>query len=184
MRKYVRIALIVLISTLFIFQAQAQKKDNCDFFDTIVNSHNQIFQFSGIPSAIELALKQCKAVNLSFYKLQNDWQNKTDGSFSDFDKKKLYGVTFYQKSKLSRDGNFPLDSLFQTIDNELKLGRKVIIALQMENSWPIFVVHKRTSNGEFVSYSKYGSNTLIVRNTKEIVKKSNGTEIMTYSTGL
>ncbi|MGN7986101.1 hypothetical protein ACTJKC_02115 [Pedobacter sp. 22226] len=183
MRKYIRLALIVLVSTLFVFQAHAQKKDNCVFFDTVVNSHSQIFPFSGIPSAIEMALKQCKAVDLNFYKLQNDWQNKTDGSFSDFDKKKLYGVTFYQKFKLPRDVNFPLDSLFQTIDKELKLGRKVIIALQLENGWPIFVVHKRMPNGEFVSYSKFGNNTLIVRNTKEIVKKSNGTEIMTYSTG-
>lgn len=182
MMKKIRFALIVLIYISFIFQVQAQKKDNCDFFDTVVNNHNQLFQFSGIPSAIEMALKQCKAVDLNFYKLQNDWQNKTDGSFSDFDKKKLYGVTFYHKFKLPRDENFPLDSLFQTIENELKLGRKVIIALQLEKGWPIFVVYKRTPNGEFVSYSKFESNTLIVRNTKEIVKKSNGTEIMTYST--
>lgn len=182
MMKKIRLALIVFISNAVIIHAQAQKNDNCDFFDTVVNSHNQIFQLSGIPSAIEMALKQCKAVDLNFYKLQNDWQNKADGSFSDFDKKELYGVTFSQKFKLPRDANFPLDSLFQTIDNELKLGKKVIIALQVDNGWPIFIVHKRNQNGEFVSYSKAGSHTLIIKNTKEIVKKSNGTEIITYST--
>ncbi len=82
---------------------------------------------------------------------------------------------------MPRNENFPIDSLFQTIENELKSGKKVIIALQLENSWPIFVVHKQTPDGEFVSYSKLGTHTLILRNTKELVRRSRGTEIMTYS---
>ncbi|WP_293889145.1 MULTISPECIES: hypothetical protein [unclassified Sphingobacterium] len=74
-----------------------------------------------------------------------------------------------------------MDSLFQTIDNELKSGKKVIISLHVETGWSIFVVHKKTPDGELVSYSKLGSYTTILRNTKEIVKKSNGTEIMIYN---
>jgi len=128
-----------------------------------------------------MALKYCKVVDFKFYDLQNEWQNKTNGSFRDFDKKELYGITFSQKFNLPRDENFPLDSLFQTIENELKSGKKVIIALQTETGWPIFVVYKQTPDGEFVSYSKFESHTLILRNTKEMVKKSNGTEIMTYN---
>ncbi len=183
MMKKILCSLIMLISTSLIFhlKAQTQKIDNCDFFDAVVNNHNQIFQFSGIPSAIEMALKYCKVVGFNFYDLQNEWQNKTDGSFRDFDNKELYGITFSQKFNLPRDENFPIDSLFQTIENELKSGKKVIIALQMDAGWSIFVVYKQTPDGEFVSYSKLGSHTLILKNTKEIVKKSNGTEIMTYS---
>ncbi|GAA4340634.1 hypothetical protein GCM10023149_52230 [Mucilaginibacter gynuensis] len=185
MKKIIfNLATLLLTSIVFHSKAQTQKNDNCDFFDTVVNNHNQIFPSSGIPSAIEMILKQCKAVDFNFYNLQNEWKNKTDGSFSDFDKKKLYGVTFSQKFKLPRDANFPIDSLFQTIESELKSGKKVIIALQVDTGWPIFVVYKKTKDGEFVSYSKLGSHTLILRNTKEIVKKSNGTEIMTYSTRL
>jgi len=175
--------LVLLITTSVIFHANAQTKNNndYDFFDTVVNNHNQIFQASGIPSAIEMVLKYCKAVDFNFYDLQIKWQNKTDGSFRDFDKKEFYGITFYQKFNLPRDESFPMDSLFQTIENELKSGKKVIIALQVETGWSIFLVYKKTPDGEFVSYSKQGSHTTILRNTKEIVKKSNGTEIMTYS---
>lgn len=176
--------LFFLISapTVFHSKAQTKKIDNCDFFDTVVNNHNQIFQSSGIPSAIEMVLKHCKAVGFNFYDLQNEWQNKTDGSFRDFDNKELYGITFSQKFNLPRNANFPIDSLFQTIEDELKSGKKVIIALQLETGWPIFVINKQTSDGEFLSYSKLGSHTLILRNIKDIIKKSNGTEIMTYST--
>ena len=46
----------------------------------------------------------------------------------------------------------------------------------------MFVICRQTPDGDFVSYSKLGSHTLILRNTKEIVKKSNGTEILTYRT--
>ncbi|QMV67004.1 hypothetical protein HS960_04760 [Sphingobacterium paramultivorum] len=175
--------LVLLISTAVIFHAKAQVKNNnnYDFFDTVVNNHNQIFPASGIPSAIEMVLKYCKVVDFNFYDLQIKWQNKTDGSFRDFDKKELYGITFSQKFNLPRDESFPMDSLFQAIENELKSGKKVIIALQVETGWSIFVVYKQTPDGEFVSYSKHGSHTTIFRNTKEIVKKSNGTEIMTYS---
>lgn len=175
--------LVILMATSVVLQAKAQTKgnNNYDFFDTVVNNHNQIFQVSGIPSAIEMVLKYCKAVDFNFYDLQNKWQNKADGSFRDFDNKEFYGITFSQKFLLPRDENFPIDSLFQTIENELKSGKKVIIALQVEAAWSIFIVHKQTPDGEFVSYNKFGSHTIILRNTKEIVKSSKGTEIMTYS---
>jgi hypothetical protein len=176
--------LVMLISTAVIFNAKAQTKNNSnyDFFDTVVNNHNQIFPASGIPSAIEMVLKYCKVVDFNFYDLQIKWQNKADGSFRDFDNKELYGITFSQKFVLPRDSSFPVDSLFQTIENELKSGKKVIISLPADGGWHMFVICKQTPDGDFVSYSKLGSHTLILRNTKEIVKKSNGTEIMTYRT--
>jgi len=120
-------------------------------------------------------------VDFDFYDLQKQWQNKADGSFRDFDNKELHGITFSQKFVLPRDATFPIDSLFQTIEDELKSGKKVIISLPSDGGWHMFVICRQTPDGDFVSYSKLGSHTLILRNTKEIVKKANGTEIMTYS---
>ncbi len=182
--KKVLFSLVVVIFTSFVShaEAQTQKKDEFEFFDTVINNHNQLFQMSCIPSAVEMVLKYYKVVDFNFYDLQNEWQNKTDGSFRDFDNKELYGITFSQKFVLPRDATFPMDSLFQTIENELRSGRKVIISLPADGGWHMFVVCKQTPDGDFVSYSKLGSHTLILRNTKEIVKKSNGTEIMTYRT--
>lgn len=181
--KKILFSSIVLISTSFIFQlkAQAQKMHICDFFETVVNNHDQLFQLSCIPSAVEMVLKYHKVVDLDFYDLQNKWKNKNDGSFRDFDNKELYGITFAQKFVLTRDASFPIDSLFQTIEKELRSKKKVIISLPAESGWHMFVICKQTPDGDFVSYSKLGTHTLIVRNTKEIVRKSNGTEIMTYS---
>ncbi len=182
--KKILLSLGILISTSLIFhlKAQTQKIDNCDFFDTVINNHDQIFELSCIPSAVEMVLKYYKVVDFDFYDLQKDWKNKSDGSFHNFDNKELYGITFSQKFVLPRDENFPIDSLFQTIENELKSEKKVIISLPADTGWHMFVICKQTPDGEFVSYSKLGSHTLILRNTKEIVKKSNGTEIMTYNT--
>ncbi|MBK5721407.1 hypothetical protein JGH11_11030 [Dysgonomonas sp. Marseille-P4677] len=178
--KKIFFSLVVIIFTSVSFHLNAQKIDNCDFFDSVVNNHNQIFESSCIPSTIEIVLKYCKVVDFDFYDLQNEWKNKTDGSFRDFDKKELYGVTFIHKFDLPRDANFPIDSLFQTIENELKSEKKVIISLPSNMGWHMFVIYKQTLDGEFVSYSKQWSHTLILRNTKEIVRKVNGTDIMTY----
>ena len=182
--KKILLSIVVLLSTSVFFysKAQTQKIDNCDFFDTVVNNHNQIFESSCIPSAVEMVLKYCKVVDSGYYDLQNEWKNKMDGTFSNFDNKELYGVAFSRKFDLPRNASFPIDSLFQTIENELKSGKKVIISLPSNTGWHMFVVNKQTPDGEFVSYSKQGSHTLILRNTKEIVKMVNGTDIMTYST--
>ncbi len=181
--KKILLTLVVLIATPFILhlKAQTRRSDNPDFFDTVINNHNQLFPMSCIPSAVEMVLKYYKVVDFDFYDLQNAWQNKADGSFRDFDNKELYGITFSQKFVLPRDASFPIDSLFQTIENELKSGKKVIISLPAERDWHMFVICGQTSDGDFISYSKLGSHTLILRNTKEIVRNSNGTEIMTYS---
>ncbi len=181
--KRILFSLILVIATspIFLLKAQTIKVDSCDFFDTVVNNHNQIFQMSCIPSAVEMILKYYNVVDFDFYDLQNEWKDKADGSFRNFDKKELYGITFFQKFVLPRDENFPIDSLFQTIENELKSDKKVIISLPADTGWHMFIICKQTPEGEFVSYSKLGSHTLILRNTKEIVRKSNGTEIMTYS---
>lgn len=181
--KWNTLSLVVCLITSFSLysNAQTQKSEKANFFDTVVNQHNQIFPVSGIPSAIEMVLKYSKVVDFNFYDLQNRWGNKSDGSFRDFDHKEFSGITFSHKFMLPRDAEFPADSLFRIIEDELKLGKKVIIALRLENAWPIFVVHEQTPDGEFVSYSKHGSHTLIVRNTKEIVNNSKGTEIMTYT---
>ena len=181
MRKYI-FSLAVLIFTFgnFKSQAQTQKSEGSDFFNTVVNNHDQLYQLSCIPSAVEMILKYYKVVDFDFYDLQEKWKNKSDGSFHDFDNKKLFGITFSQKFVLPRDKSFPIDSLFKTIEKELSVNKKVIISLPSESGWHMFVICDQTSDGEFISYSKLGTHTLILRNTKEIVKSSNGTEILTY----
>ena len=56
-------------------------------FDTVINNHNQLFQMSCIPSAVEMILKYYKVVDFDFYGLQKEWQNKADGSFIEVEKK-------------------------------------------------------------------------------------------------
>jgi len=41
------VAMVISTSVIFHGKAQTQKVDNCDFFDAVVNNHNQIFQYSG-----------------------------------------------------------------------------------------------------------------------------------------
>src|SRR5690606_37172285 len=105
------------------------------YLDYVVNNHNQIFELSCIPSAVEMILKYYKVVDFDFYDLQNEWKNKSDGSFGNFDKKELYDITFSRKFNLPRDKNFPIDSLFKTIENELKSEKKVIISLPSDTGW-------------------------------------------------
>ncbi|MEJ5088509.1 hypothetical protein GEO21_00545 [Sphingobacterium faecium] len=168
--KKILFGLVIFISTSISFhsKAQTQKNDNFDFFDAVINNHDQIFQLSCIPSAVEMILKYYKVVDFDFYDLQNEWKNKTDGSFRNFDNKELYGITFSQKFVLPRDENFPIDSLFQTIENELKSEKKVIISLPADEGWHMFIICKQTPDGEFISYSKLGSHTLILRNKKKL----------------
>ena len=180
-KNFLSIVVILYASVIYQSNAQTQKIDDCDFFDSVVNNHNQIFGSSCIPSSIEMVLKYYKVVDFDFYDLQKEWKNKRDGTFRNFDNKELYGITFFQKFDLPRNANFPIDSLFQTIENELKSGKKVIISLPSGMGWHMYVINKQTPDGEFVSYSKQWGNTLIIRNTKEIVKMAKGTDIMTYS---
>lgn len=181
MKKILFSLVVIILSSISLnSKAQSQKTFNPGYLDFVVNNHNQLFELSCIPSTVEMILKYYNVVDFDFYDLQNEWKNKSDGSFRNFDQKELFGITFSQKFALPRDENFPIDSLFNTIENELKSERMVVISLPSDTGWHMFIICKQTAEGDFVSYSKLGTHTLILRNTKDIVRKSKGTEIMTY----
>ncbi|MEA4916560.1 hypothetical protein [Proteiniphilum sp.] len=156
-------------------------KNTLPEFSTIVDGHRQIYMSSCIPSSIEMVLKYLGKVDMDFYELQHAWKNKIDGSFRNFDGRTINGVRFDLKFDLPRNAGFPIDSLFTKIDNELDNGKKVIISLVSNTGWHMYVIDKKTPEGEYISYSKNFQQTLKVENTREIVKRMQGTDIMTYS---
>jgi hypothetical protein len=157
-----------------------------NFDRQIVDDHKQLFDSSCIPMTIELVLKLTRREPVDFFKLQNAWQTKTDGSFADFDGKTIGGLTFHRQFTQPRGNNFPLKRLFATIDRELEAGRYVIISFQSgDHTWHMHVIYGKSANGDFVAITKSGSKatgarTVEVRNVKEIVTKMKGTDILTY----
>jgi hypothetical protein len=157
-----------------------------NFDRRIVDEHKQLFDSSCVPMTVELVLKLTGRKPVDFFKLQEAWKNKTDGSFGDFDEKTLAGLTFHRQFTHPRGNDFPLNRLFATIDRELDAGRYVIVSFQSgAHSWHMHVIYGKSADGEFVAITKSGSKasgarTIVVKNVKEIVRKMKGTDILTY----
>ena len=49
----------------------------------IIKAHKQKYEYSCIPSAIEMVLKLLRKVGIDYYDLQDEWDNKKTGNFSD-----------------------------------------------------------------------------------------------------
>jgi hypothetical protein len=88
----------------------------------IIDSHEQKFENSCIPSAVEMVLKLLKKVDSSYYDQQSQWEKI--GSFAYYDGRTIEGVTFKLRNKLT------VDELFAEIDRELKENKCVIISLK------------------------------------------------------
>lgn len=87
-------------------------------------------------------------------------------------------MNFEQKyALLPRDDDFPLEELFQTIENELKLGNYVIISLKVLGGWHMYVVYGQLPNGEFLAVTKRQAKELI-NNVRGIVESMKGTDIL------
>jgi hypothetical protein len=127
--------------------------------------------------SVEFVLKLLGRVPLDYFELQKPWDNNSFGSFADFNGKDLFGVNFEQKYAHPRDDNFPLEELFQTIENELKRGNYVIISLAVPGGWHMYVVHDQLPNGEFLAATK-GQPRELIDNVREIVKSMKGTDIL------
>ena len=143
----------------------------------VFQTHRQLFEFSCIPMSVEFVLKLLGRVPPDYFELQKLWGNNAFGSFVEFNGKDLFGVSFEQQYALPRDDNFPLEELFQTIEHELKRGNYVIISLQVEGGWHMYVIHDQLPNGEFLAITK-GQPRELVDNVLEIVKSMNGTDIL------
>lgn len=155
--------------------------------EEVISQQKQLYGNSCIPSGVEIILKVLGRVDIDYYDLQEEWDDRTDGSFADFDKKELFGVRFTHRFfDIPRGPDFPLDELFQMISDELSNGRLVLISLGMPPRFHIFAV-VREAEGEFLSISKQGPKTsrnLSERRTKRTVRQMRGTDILTYEATL
>ena len=118
-----------------------------------IDAHEQKYEYSCIPSVVEMVLKLLGKVDGSYYKLQNRWGNWGDGSFSLFidcftKNGECEGLIFKK-----RDGT--ADELFRVIDEELEAGRYVIISLKNPNrkGYHMWVIYDRT-NDDYLDFSK------------------------------
>ncbi len=157
------------------------RKSLTKFDVAIIDSHTQRYQMSCIPSSVEMVLKLLGRVPLSYYDLQNEWKNKSDGSFKNFDRKTVNGVTFHLQFMLPRNDDFPLEQLFAVIHSELQQGRFVIVGLASGGGWHNWVIYDEDVNGEFLAVSKYDVKTMHIRNVKSVIRKMKGTDIGTYT---
>lgn len=189
MKYFVRLITI----TSFLLSASCQHANEPEITDqkidessihSVASQHEQIYENSCIPMAVEMVLKFNKAEAMDYYQLQNNWQNKLDGTFQEFGGKSLGGLTFHHQFAMARDDQFPLDSLFQTIDLELAQQRKVIISLPSGYMfWHMYVIDKKTGSDEYQAYSRVynNSNLIITNDVKKIVRSCQGTDILTYT---
>jgi len=146
-----------------------------------LEAHKQIYPVSCIPMAVELVLKQLGRVPTHFFDLQNQWKNKTNGSFGDFDGKTIAGVTFHLRFNLSRNDQFPLDDLFAAIEAELRAGRFVIVSLAVAAGWHMHVIYGQDSDGDFLAVTKNGyGQTEYIESIKRVVTAMKGTDILVY----
>jgi hypothetical protein len=145
----------------------------------ILQAHKQLFKSSCIPMSIELVLKLLGRVPLDYFEIQIPWGNNSLGSFADFNGKDFFGVNFDQKYAFPRGDNFPLEELFQTIENELKRGIYVIVSLRVPGGWHMYVIYDQLPNGEFLAVTK-GQPKELIDNVRQIVIYMKGTDILTY----
>jgi hypothetical protein len=146
----------------------------------IIDAHEQRYNYSCIPSSVEMVLKLMGRVPLSYYGLQDAWRNKADGSFHDFDGKTFSRLTFHQQFTMARDSAFPLTNLFATIDRELKAGRFVIVGLPAGNDFHNWVIYDEDANGEFLAVSKFQKWTIQRRHVKRTITEMRGTDLGIY----
>ena len=158
------------------------------FIQGIIDQHQQISNNSCIPSAVEMILKLLEKAPVSYYDLQNAWA--TNGSFANFDEQTILGVTFHRINLANRGADFPLNQLFEIIDQELAANRYVAIALSgMSGTEPCFhayvVFDKDQPTLDYVAVTKASTNGAYVTqfdmNIKARVREIQGTDILVYT---
>ncbi|KAF0216565.1 MAG: hypothetical protein FD174_3659 [Geobacteraceae bacterium] len=154
------------------------------FKSEIVDSHQQLFDWSCIPSAVELVLKLTGQVSTNYYDLQEDWQNNMGGTFANFDGLDLYGLQFSHKFKAKRDDSFPLTDLFDTISNELTEQRYVIVSLPCSGVFHTAIIYDNVQDNEFIAFTKLGKG--LTCSTAQLIEvwsaivDIKGTDILVY----
>lgn len=151
-----------------------------EFDKNIIENHSQKYDYSCIPSCVEMVLKLLGKVNSDYYELQDNWRNNSLGNFKYFDNNTIKGITLNRKFAMNRDANFPFEKLKDRIDSELKNDRFVCISLVSNGGWHMWVIYRKNS-GEYSAFSKANSTTINCENVWAIVQKMQGTDILTYT---
>jgi len=146
---------------------------------SIVENHKQLYKMSCIPSAIELVLKLLRKRENEYLELQNQWKNKHDGSFRDYDGYLDSGIIFHQINLAERGPSFPIEELFGIIDAELKQDKYVIISLASNGGFHMYIIYEE-NNSEYRAVTKIGKRTEVIDDVKTRVRKIFGTDILVY----
>jgi hypothetical protein len=153
--------------------------------ENVLAQHKQLFDYSCIPMSVEFVLKFLGKLPPGDFPFQENWGNRRDGSFSDFDGWTFDDVKFTRRFSHPRNNGFPLDDLFSTIENELASGRYVIVSFAVpsltnpgETDYHDYVIWNRLPNGEFEAVTK--RQTLRINDVRERVRNMKGTDILTY----
>ena len=132
--------------------------------------------------AVELVLKLLGRMPVDSFDQQEQWQNRTDGSFANYDNRVVNRLRFRCQFALPRDQNFPLENLFETITQELAEGRYVIASLVSPGGWHMFVIYDSTPQGEFkaITYIHGEDCPSETENVREVIRGMSGADILTY----
>ena len=160
-----------------------------EYVEGIIDQHDQIADYSCVPSSVEMALKLLKKVPLDFYEFQKRC-DPNGGCFTDFDGKTISGVTFHRINLADRGVKFPFKRLFDIIDQEIEADRYVMVALvgmskkgRCYHGYVIF--GKDRANNDYYSVTKASSNDRYVTqfdgNIKNRIIETQGTDILIYS---
>ena len=152
-----------------------------DYDQTVIDAHEQKYKYSCIPSAVEIILKLLGKVDKYYYELQDDWDNKADGSFADFNGFQIEGVTFEHKFGSMRGSDFPYAELFNNIDDELASGRYVVVSLLTTSSkYHMYIIFDNKGD-DYQAFTKiFSETTHFSGSIKNEIKKIQGTDILIY----
>lgn len=185
-----RVGLSLLLGTLIAAQSNAAETSEPvprigpRYDPAIVDRHEQIADFSCIPSSVELVLKMLGRVPLDYFDLQRSWKVRADACFDDFENRTIAGVTFHRKYAMARCPMFPLKAMFAAIDAELAAGRYVIVGLRNEDgSFHAWVIVERLPTGEYRAVSKNQKTTIEHIEVKKWITGMQGTDLGIYTLG-
>lgn len=160
-----------------------------EYVKEVIDQHDQIANYSCVPSSVEMTLKLLRKVPTDFYELQQRC-NANGGCFADFDGVTINGVTFHRINLADRGPNFPFNRLFDIIDAEIEADRYVMIALvgmavgrRCYHGYVIF--GKDQTNNDYYSVTKASLNGRYVTqfdgNIKNRIRETQGTDILVFT---
>lgn len=156
--------------------------EHLSFDESRIIDHWQKYSNSCIPSCVEMILKLLGKVDINFYDLQIDWGEKSDGSFQNFDKFMYDNIIFsHEFASEERGSSFPLNVLFDRIDELLLKGDYVCVSLINKDGFHMFIIFNKIGH-EFQAFSKMSKSnkTIYVSNVKQIITEMGGTDILSY----